>query len=324
MTTINDIADLVRLLQNDPAWADAVRGVLLSQDLRHLPEVVADLAGTVRELAETTNRRLESLENGQAVLTNALRDLAETTNRRLESLENGQAVLTNALRELAETTNRRLERLEQGQAELREGQAQLREGQAELRHTVTGLQTTVDGMQERLGTLELGQSRLQTTVNGLQGDLGNLSGSFFQRRAAAFAERVARREFQLRQPILLHHTDQLGPNPLKQLLRDAADDPARLFTHDAADLVEQADAVIAGDTPDGDTIYLLVEMSVTVVKEDVDRAKDRAVLLQQATGAAAHPLVIGQTITVGAATQARQQEVAFFAFTPRGRPSQDN
>ena len=33
MTTINDISDLIRILRDDPAWADAVRSVLLSQEL---------------------------------------------------------------------------------------------------------------------------------------------------------------------------------------------------------------------------------------------------------------------------------------------------
>ena len=68
MTTINDIADLVRILRTDPDWAEAVRSILLSQELKRLPEEVAALTKAVRENTETVNRRLENLESGQQQL----------------------------------------------------------------------------------------------------------------------------------------------------------------------------------------------------------------------------------------------------------------
>ena len=245
MTTINDISDLIRILRDDPAWADAVRSVLLSQELLRLPEEVAALTRAFREHAETTNRRLESLEAGQD--------------------------------------------------ELKQGQAQL--------------QTTING--------------LHTTVNGMRGELGNLSGSYFQRRAANFAVHVARRDFHLRQTSLVHHADHVGDSTLKQMLDDAAEDASRDFNEDAAALVEQADAVIAGKAPDGTEVYLLVEASITVLKDDVDRAKDRAELLQRAVGATTHALVIGEAIADEAATQAKDRAVEFAAFTPRRSRPQD-
>ena len=238
MTTINDISDLIRILRDDPAWADAVRSVLLSEELLNLPQEVAALTRAFREFAEATNRRLESLEAGQD--------------------------------------------------EIRQG-----------------------------------QQRLQTTVNGMRGELGNLSGSFFQRRAANFAGRVARRDFHLRQTNLAHHADQVGDSALKQMLDDAAEDTSRDFTEDDAALVEQADAVITGKAPDGTEVYLLVEASITIVKDDIDRAKDRAELLQRAVGATTHALVIGEAITGEAATQAKERTVAFAAFTPRRSPAPD-
>ena len=238
MTTINDISDLIRILRDDPAWADAVRSVLLSQELLDLPKEVAALTKSVKQLAETTNRRLESLEAGQA---------------------------------------------------------QLRQGQAQL----------------------------QTTVNGMRGELGNLSESFFQRRAANFAERVARRDFHLRQTSLVHHAGQSGDSALKRVLNDAAEDTSGNFTEDDADLVERADAVITGKAPDGAQEYLLVEMAVTVAKEDVDRAKDRTELLQRAIGAKTHAMVMGEAISDEARTLAKDLEVTFTKFTPNRSPSQD-
>ena len=252
MTTINDISDLIRILRDDPAWADAVRSVLLSEELLNLPQEVAALTRAFREFAEATNRRLESLEAGQD---------------------------------------------------------ELRQGQAQLQTTVDTLQTTTNG--------------LQTTVNGMRGELGNLSGSFFQRRAANFAGRVARRDFHLRQTSLVHHADQVGDSTLKPMLDDAAEDSSRDFTEDDAAMVEQADAVIAGIAPDGTQVHLLVEASITIVKDDVNRAKDRAELLQRAVGATTHALVIGEAISDGARAQAKERTVAFAAFTPRRSPAPD-
>ena len=259
MTTINDISDLIRILRDDPAWADAVRSVLLSQELLRLPEEVAALTRAFREHAETTNRRLESLEAGQD---------------------------------------------------------ELKQGQAQLQTTVNGLQTTVNGLQTTV-------NGLQTTVNGMRGELGNLSGSFFQQRAANFAVRVARRDFHLRETSLVHHADHVGDSTLKQMLDDAAEDATRDFNEDDAALVEQADAVIAGKAPDGTEVYLLVEASITVLKDDIDRAKDRAELLQRAVGATTHALVIGEAIADEAATQAKDRAVEFAAFTPRRSRTQD-
>ena len=163
---------------------------------------------------------------------------------------------------------------------------------------------------------------MQTTVNGVRGDLGNLSGSFFQRRAASFAERVARRDFHLRQTSLVHHADQIGDSALKRMLNDAAEDATCDFGEDDAELVERADAVIAGKAPDGTEVYLLVEMSVTVAKDDVDRAKDGAEALQRAVGATTQALVIGETITDEAAMLAKERAVTFAEFIPKRSPSQ--
>lgn len=246
MTTINDISDLIRILRDNPAWAEAVRSVLLSQELLKLPEEFAVLAKNIKENAETVNRRLESLEAGQ-------------------------------------------QRLEAGQQQL-----------------------------------EANQAQLLNTVNGMRGELGNLSGSFFQRRAANFADRVARRDFRLRQTSLIHHADQVGDSRLKPILDEAVDDASNTFTENDAASVEQADAVIAGKAPDGSDTYLVVETSITVVKDDVDRARDRAELLERATGAGTHALVIGEAITTEAAAQAKDRTVTFAAFTPRRTTTQQS
>ena len=95
MTTVNDFVDILRIIREQPEWADALRSALLSKELLEMPQTLA-------EFAKATNQRLATLES----------DVAE--------LKTGQA------------TNQRLATLESDVADLKAGQARLEEGQARL------------------------------------------------------------------------------------------------------------------------------------------------------------------------------------------------
>ena len=73
MTTINDIGDLVRVLREQPEWAEALRGVLLSRELLDLPEEFAQFVKLANANFQTVNARLERLETDAAEIR---RDLA--------------------------------------------------------------------------------------------------------------------------------------------------------------------------------------------------------------------------------------------------------
>ena len=93
MTTINDISDLVRILREDPDWAEAVRSVLLTQELKSLPERFDKFVELTRENNELVNRRLERLEEGQQRLEERQQRLEEGQQRleeRQQRLEEGQ------------------------------------------------------------------------------------------------------------------------------------------------------------------------------------------------------------------------------------------
>ena len=269
MTTINDIADLVKILREDPNWAEAVRSVLLSQELLNLPKEVAALANAFREYAEATNRRLDALEAGQ-------------------------------------------QRLEAGQQRLEENVQRLEAGQQRLEGNVQRLEGNVQ-------RLEAGQAYLFDTVNAMRGELGNLSGSFFQRCAANFAERIARRDFDLTQTAIIHQADTAQGSKLRTILNDAVDHSDGALTEDDAIAVEEADAVVEGTDSDGEKTYLLAEASITVANEDVVSAKRKASLLERATGVTTTPVVIGETITPEAATAtlAETESVTFVQLLPR-------
>ena len=73
MTTINNIEDLVRILDENPEWLEAVRTRLLTRELLELPQVVADLTQRVDQLAQ----RMDELAQRMDELTQRMDQLAQ-------------------------------------------------------------------------------------------------------------------------------------------------------------------------------------------------------------------------------------------------------
>ncbi len=62
MTTINDIGDLIRVLREQPEWADTLRSVLLSQELLNLPERFAQFVEATNTNFKAVNLRLDRMD----------------------------------------------------------------------------------------------------------------------------------------------------------------------------------------------------------------------------------------------------------------------
>ena len=64
MTTINNIEDLVRLLDEHPQWLDAVRARVLTRELIDLPQTLAKLATGTNERFDGLDKRIGEFEAG--------------------------------------------------------------------------------------------------------------------------------------------------------------------------------------------------------------------------------------------------------------------
>lgn len=62
-TTIHTIEDLIRILDDNPEWADALRARLLTKELIELPEKFTQFVAEMNRFVEATNRRFDALEN---------------------------------------------------------------------------------------------------------------------------------------------------------------------------------------------------------------------------------------------------------------------
>lgn len=72
MTTVNDIHDLVRIVEEHPEWRRELQRVLLTKELLETPDKIAELTAVTENLADTASSLLE---------------LAEASNKRLDSID---------------------------------------------------------------------------------------------------------------------------------------------------------------------------------------------------------------------------------------------
>ena len=81
MTSINDIADLVQILQDHPEWRNTVRGLIVGEELANMPNEVAIFVkatnenfNLVHQQFEKVDQRLERLETDVAEIKTDVSD----------------------------------------------------------------------------------------------------------------------------------------------------------------------------------------------------------------------------------------------------------
>ena len=253
---------------------------------------------TVEEFLEILRRQPELLEAARRLivqddllaLPSVLADFIEATNRNFELV------------------NQRLERLEydvtvlkEDVKVLKEDVAVLKEDVKELKEDVAVLKTDVKELKGDVATLKTGQNRMQ-------GQLDNLIGTDYERKVARRIRRTADRNLSIQNAQLVQSVA-ITDNPLITDLSDAAVRNG-IITTNQADELEDADVVVKGSDSDGDEAYAVAELSVTIHHDDIDRALDRAKILQQATDKASVPAVIGADISDENREYARSLDVA--------------
>lgn len=244
MTTINDITDLLRILNEQPEWADQVRAALLGQRYLELPDRVDDLTKAVEELAAT-------------------------------------------VREMSLAFDRRLTRLE--------------EDMVEVKADGTSLKAAVARIEDKL-------DRHDRTFSILGGHVDRLRGHDFEGVAVEPARRKLRDELSMSNLSVFSQNGKPNADRIENLARDAR--IAGTIGDDDQAALTLADVTYEG-TKDGEQVFVLAEISITVGVDDVERAAHRASILLQATGVPALAAVIGASIEADAAREADRNSVAY-------------
>ncbi|MDR7563619.1 MAG: hypothetical protein QN172_06515 [Armatimonadota bacterium] len=295
--TVRDFQGLLRLLERQPAWKDALRASLLGEEFLELPALVRDLGRAQR----ATNRQIRALTKAQAAAE-------ERLEQAITQLTTVQAETEHRIRELVEAqarTEERVGRLEEAVERLVEAQARTEERVGRLEEAVERLVEAQARTEERLEALAQAQTQTEQTVRSLvetMGALGRdvsrLKGDSLERmyrdRASSFFQDILRR-------IRLMDHQQVG------LLLDDAVDAGRISREERADVL-RADVVVSG-VWDGQEVYLLAEVSATVTAQDIERARRRAAILERATGRSVLAAVAGERLSEDPQTQQQARSV---------------
>ena len=91
MTTIRDIADFVRIINEQPEWNDTIRGIMLGRELLELPQRFAEFVRVTEENNRLVAERLGRLESDVAQLqsgvTQLQTDMADMKDWRVETTQ---------------------------------------------------------------------------------------------------------------------------------------------------------------------------------------------------------------------------------------------
>ncbi|HWO70976.1 MAG TPA: hypothetical protein VNP94_09520 [Actinomycetota bacterium] len=270
--TADDLKAFIRALaEHTEARAELAR-LLAEHFLRELRD-------EIRAIAEAQRRTDQHLE--------ALAEAQRRTEERLGRVEEQLALLAEAQRRTEERVEALAEaqrRTEERVGRVEEQLALLAEAQRRTEERVEALAEAQRRTEERVDALAEAQRELTETVGRLAHDVAVLKG------------------MSLETHYLLHADGLLGPiargirvldGPARESLLGPAIEAGRLSPEEAVD-VRRADLLAVGRR-EGAEVYLVAEVSWAIDQADVERARERAALLERA-GVRALPVVAGQVI----------------------------
>ena len=268
MTTINDIADLLRIIKEQPEWAEAVRGALLSEEVLSLPERFNEFVQLTRENNRIANERLTELKAGVSSLETAL----AATNQRLD--------------EFIEATDRNFQMV-YGRLDRIDGRLDSIDGRQD--HT-DGRLDSIDGRLDRMDSRFDG---IDSRFDRLDGRLDNGLGMNYEFKIEKNISSIAGQHLGIRLIRILrgYQANQDFFNSIY-----AAENNG-IITEEQVHELERADLIFTGHRRSDQTEpYVVAELSVTIGDDDITRAQQRAAILSSAIGQTALPVVIGVQI----------------------------
>ncbi|MBM3131070.1 MAG: hypothetical protein FJ009_20885 [Chloroflexi bacterium] len=278
--TVSEMHDLTQLLVSRPDWLAEVRRIVLTQELLALPELVRELA----HAQARTEARVEELAHAQA-----------RTEARVEELAHAQARTEARVEELAHAqarTEARLDALTARVDALTAQMAELAQAQFDVTTKLSELAAAQARTEQAVLVLADNQKRMENTLSQLVGD--NLERKYRERAGVYFGK-------------WLKSIQVVSPNDLR-------DDLETRLPEEQVDDVMLTDALIRGRVRQVEglpEIWLVLEVSRLIDRNDVSRAERRAAILRRA-GYRAMPVVAGEEVHPGYEGAVEYSQVAVF------------
>ena len=160
-----------------------------------------------------------------------------------------------------------------------------------LSETVEVLAKDVEAIRKDLSSLTDSHEGLRRDLDRMGGHLSNLMGTDYESTVARYADRLARRHLHLISPAVTARAR--GAHATLPLpVGDQAAEAGRISWDEADDLA-LSDVIIAAFTEEGEDVFVVAEISMTVQQKDRENVTRRADILQRATGTSTIPVTIG-------------------------------
>ncbi len=264
------------------------------------PSMLKLMEALERDLREKYAVRREDFD----ALRTTVQELAEAqrrTEQRVEELAEAQRRTEQRVEELAEAqrrTEQRVSRLEEAVAALAEAQHRTEQRVSRLEEAVAALAEAQRRTEQQIEQLTERMDRLVQTMERFQDALAKNTGwrleQSYREKAYAYFGRVLRRVRVVPLQELEEQLETLPPADRNELLL--------------------LDLIVRGRPRDLDVpteVYLAVEVSSVVDRNDVERARRRAAILRS-LGHVAVPVVAGENVSQGGVNRAREDHVALF------------
>ena len=274
-TTINDISDLARILEERPEWAETLRSLLLSREVLEQPEKMAQLTERLDQFI------LEMREH----------------NRRADARMGQFDQFILEMREQSRQADARLEQfIQETREHIREMQEHSRQADERLEQFIQETREHNRNSDERMELFKLRMDRFDDR-------LGHLMGSELENQLHGRIVPLIAGRLNLRRPVILKSRFfQLEPALFDQL--DAAEEEGRITSRQSGQL-QQADFILRGQRKDTrEPVYVVVEASRTIKENDITRARERADILASVTGSAALAVATGHLVAEPQESQA--------------------
>ena len=290
-TAVNDIADLSRILQENPEWREHFRALLLTPEILELPAAVAALSTELPAAIAALTAELREFTAEQRLRNEEQREINARAEARMDALTTELRAFIVEQREINARADARMDALT---AELRAfivEQRQWNERQQqwneEQRQTNAAIFTRLD--------------RIEADIKDMKGDLSQLKGRQAERDTHRNIVNLLQGNHPGLRRIVILKSDLI---PFATELNDRIDDAEDegLITADERKALRAVDLVVrAIDRDTRQTVYFAVEVSRTVNNHDVIRAADRAEILgrivqEQGIGAVVGGAVIPQAV----------------------------
>lgn len=278
MATFSTVDELVRILDDDPRMAEALRARVLTRELLDLPETVARLAERMDEFSAAATARFEQSDGRIDALEQHMEKHFEELDKRIEALEKQIAELTTRValleKQLAafeKSVNARFDKVDERFVKIDERFDKVDERFDEIDKRFDKLEARVDELDQRT------ERRFQRVFD----DLSILR--------AAHARNAAREQApSIVEDMGLQWIRNLKVIDILNMIagKDTSDIPRNLMRR-----FRRADLFVETTDAQGETCYVAVEVSYTADERDTDRAITFAGYLNRFTQRSAYPAV---------------------------------